>query len=411
MGAPKRIVILGGSYGGLSIAHNLLKHTLPKLPVEDGYQVIIVSPSSQVICRPAAPRALISDDLFPQEKLFVDIATVFAPYSKQSFQYLQGAATGLDHKQRTVQVAKKDGSTESIDYYALVIATGASTPSPLHSLNRDETYLKQSWADFRKQLKSAHHIVIAGGGPSGIETAGELGEYLNGRAGWFSSKLEAPKVPITVLTAGSRILPILRPSLADKAEKLLGKVGVSVVKNSKVQVVTPAIAGTQDVASKATITLENGKTLEADLYIPAFGTTPNTAFIDKELLASDGRVETNTATLRVEKAGPRVYAIGDASTYARPAVHSLLSAVPILASNIKRDLLLDAKVAVGVPAERTHTEDKRESQLVPIGKSKGVGAMMGYQIPSFLIWLLKGRDYWLWTTSNLWNGKQWAKES
>ena len=52
----------------------------------------------------------------------------------------------------------------------------------------------------------------------------------------------------------------------------------------------------------------------------------------------------------------------------------------------------------------------RETQMVTIGKSKGVGAVMGYQFPSFMIWLIKGRDYWLWTIGGLWTGKQWAKE-
>ena len=38
-------------------------------------------------------------------------------------------------------------------------------------------------------------------------------------------------------------------------------------------------------------------------------------------------------------------------------------------------------------------------------------AAMGWRIPSFLVWLIKGRDYWLWTTGDLWSGKQCAKES
>lgn len=61
--------------------------------------------------------------------------------------------------------------------------------------------------------------------------------------------------------------------------------------------------------------------------------------------------------------------------------------------------------------DRSFKEDTREMQLVPIGKSKGVGAAMGYQIPSFMVWAIKGRDYWLWTTGKLWDGRHWAKES
>jgi hypothetical protein len=50
-------------------------------------------------------------------------------------------------------------------------------------------------------------------------------------------------------------------------------------------------------------------------------------------------------------------------------------------------------------------EDKGETQLVPIGRSKGVGALMGWEVPSWVVWAIKGRDYWLWTTGKLWSGR------
>jgi apoptosis-inducing factor 2 len=412
MATMKKIVILGGSYGGVSTAHYLLKHVVPHLPDKASYQVIIVSASSQAMCRPACPRALISDDMFPQEKLFVNIPEAFGQYPNDSFRFIHGTATELDHANRTVSINLANSNTEKIDFYALVIATGASTPSPLLGLNRDDEFLRTNWTAFRKALPTAKSIVIAGGGPAGIETAGELGEFLNGRAGWFSSKLANPKVPITVVSANSEILPVLRPAIAKKAEEYLAQVGVTVLKNARVKTVTPQGAGTDSVTTKATLTLGDGKTLDADLYIPATGTRPNTGFIHESLLTADGRVDTNASTLRVDKAGPRVYAVGDTASYARPAIHLTLSAIPVLCANIKRDLLLaSGKEESSISGDRVFKEDTRETQLVPIGKSKGVGAAMGYRLPSFMVWLIKGRDYWLWTTGDLWSGKQWAKES
>jgi NADH dehydrogenase FAD-containing subunit len=212
--------------------------------------------------------------------------------------------------------------------------------------------------------------------------------------------------------ADSKILPAVRPAIAKKAEQYLTNVGVTVVKNARVKSVAPHGAGTDDITTKATLTLEDGKTLDADLYIPATGTRPNTNFLHVSLLTADGRVDTNPSTLRVDKAGPRVYAVGDAASYARPAIHLILSAIPILCSNVKRDLVLaSGEETRSVGADRVFKEDTRETQLVPIGKSQGVGAAMGYQLPSFIVWLIKGRDYWLWTTGSLWSGKQWAKES
>ncbi|KAJ5749139.1 uncharacterized protein N7511_010835 [Penicillium nucicola] len=408
----KNIVVLGGSYGGVSIAHYLLKHAIPQLPDKASYQVILVSPSSEVICRPATPRALISEDMFPQDKLFVNIPKQFEQYPS-GFRFIQGAATALDHNERHVTVTLKGGSTEKIDYHALVIATGTSTASPLLSLNRDSESLRDSWNAFRAALPKAKSIVIAGGGPAGVETAGELGEYLNGRSGWFSHGQQNPKVPITLVTSDTKILPVLRPAIAKKAEDLLAHVGVKVIKGSRVASVSPPGAGTEGaLATNATVTLEDGKTLGADLYIPATGAKPNTSFINESLLTARGQVETNSGTLRVDAAGPRVYAIGDVGSHARPAVHNILNTVPVLGANIKRDLLLaSGKAESAVAADRVFKEDTREMQLVPIGKSKGVGAAMGYQVPSWMVWAIKGRDYWLWTTGNLWSGKQWAKES
>lgn len=408
----KLILILGGSYAGVSTAHYLLKHAVPTLPDPDTYQVVLISTASKAMCRPACPRAMISDDMFDQERLFVDIEQQFKQYPEVNFRFIHGTATRLNHESCNVTVTSAGGSVEEIAYHALVIGTGASTPSPLLGLNHEVSTLISNWESFRAALPRARTIVIAGGGPAAIETAGELSEYLNGRPKWFGSKLVDPKVSITVVTSGSRILPVLRPSLTAKAETYLAKVGVTVVKNTRVKSAEPNGADTDHHAEKVTVHLEDGRSLDADIYIPATGTTPNTSFIDKSLLMADGRVDTSPSTLRVDKAGPRVYAIGDVSSYARPAIHVILEAVPVLCANIKRDLLLAAgKEKILVTHERTFKEDTRETQMVPIGRSVGVGSAMGYALPSFLVWAIKGRDYWLWTTSNLWSGKQWTKES
>ncbi|ORY28806.1 hypothetical protein BCR39DRAFT_533967 [Naematelia encephala] len=412
--SPKRptkyIVVLGGSYAGASTAHYILKHVIPSLPTKNEYNVILISASTHALCRPATPRALISDDFFAQDKLFVPLSQAFDSYT--NFRLIHGTATKLDHENRkvTVNVLVQDvvQTEEIVDFHALVIATGASTASPLLGFSNGGGVenLRASWDDFRKALSNARRIVIVGGGPAGVETAGELGEFLNGRPGWFC-KTSPPKVEITIITAGSRVLPILRDSLAAKAEYYLSLVGVKILKDTRVISVSPVGAGTVNVATKATITLQDGTTLDTDLYIPATGLEPNTSFIDPTLLSPTGHVDTNSSTLRVDKAGPRIYAIGDVASYARPAVHLTLEAVPVLCANLKRDLGGEN----AAKEDRIFKEDTRETQLVPIGKSYGVGAAMGYQLPSWLVWAIKGRDYWLWTTGGLWSGKQWAKES
>lgn len=86
--------------------------------------------------------------------------------------------------------------------------------------------------------------------------------------------------------------------------------------------------------------------------------------------------------------------------------------MPVLCANVKRDLLLVSEAPELAAAEDcVFKEDTRETQMVPIRQSKGVGAAKGYMLPSLMVWLMKGRDYWLWTTGGLWNGNQWNKET
>lgn len=403
-GSAKNIVILGASYAGISTAHYLLKHVLPSLP-PNSHKVVLVNPSLETMCRPACPRALISDSMFSQNKLFVNISALFEEYSRSQFSFIHGKAVELDHKNGLVTLEVVGNiQPQQLSFHALVIATGASTVSPLLGYTKDSVLLREKWAEFREALPRAKSIVIAGGGPAGIETAGELGEYLNG---WgMSRRRRDASVSITVVTSSSKILPVLRQSIAKKGEALLNDLGVKVLKHTKVVEVSPSEAGVESVASGATITLHDGTILEADLYIPAVGMTYNTSFIDKTLLDVNGRVITNSATLRVDGVDGHIYALGDVSSAARPAVHNVLAQVPVLCANMKMDL----QGIASHEGDKVFKEDKRETQLVAIGKSKGIGAAMGWRLPSILIWLIKGRDYWLWTTDRLWSGRQWQKE-
>ncbi|KAH7406337.1 hypothetical protein DE146DRAFT_651371 [Phaeosphaeria sp. MPI-PUGE-AT-0046c] len=390
----KTILILGASYAGLSLTHHLLKHVLPSLP---NHKIVLVAPTKDVMCRPACPRAMLSDAYFDQSKLFVDIRAQLTQYPTDKWEFVHGAAVEVDHVRRTATVGVGNGE-QVIEFHALVVATGASTPTPLLS---NGPFRAEAWEKLRSGLVVARKIVVVGGGPTGVEVAGELGCHLN-------SGSPATKVEITLVTSGERILPSLRPVIAETAEKYLSDLGVKVLTGTKVISAEPENAGRDvgAITTSAVVSLSSGEELEADIYIPATGTQPNTAFLAKELLEGDGRVKTNAKTLRLEAAGERIYAIGDCSSAFRPAVHNVLAAVPVLGNNIAKDLCAAAG-AEAVKEDKLFVEDTRETQMVPIGRKKGVGAAMGWKLPSWLVWMIKGRDYWIWTTGRLWSGKQW----
>jgi apoptosis-inducing factor 2 len=363
--------------------------------------------------RVAAPRSLVSEKLLPLSKWTMELEPAFKAYPADKFTFIQGKATGLDAATRTVTVEKATGGTEAVHYYALIIATGGASPTPLLGYPGPHTIATEAIEAFRKKLPEAKSIVIAGGGPAGVETAGEIGHFLNGRAGYFSKRPSQPKAKITLVTNADRLLPVLRPALAKKAEILLNKVGVDVVYNAGVTSTSPEFAGrispsggSEDLLAPTKVTLSNDAVLEADLYIPAYGLTPNTSWVPANLKNEKGFVLANSETLRVDAAGPRVYVLGEAGAgaYGVGGLFELqMQAMPTVMINLKRDLLRDGKVAAAGGDEKAvpvtgkdKTFDKNaigESQAVPVGRSTGVGAMFGWRFPGFLIWLIKGRQY------------------
>lgn len=222
MQETRNIVILGASYAGLGIAHTFLKHVYPHLPTDPNviYKVVLVDPSSKFYHRCASPRAVASPDLIPIETIMLDIESGFRQYgSKVTF--VKGKATTWDDEARTVQIQKANGAIETLSYWSLVLATGTKTYSPFFSLQgSDHQEVADALRAYNEQISTAKSIVISGGGPAGVETAGEIGEALNGTAGWFASHPANPRARITIITNGSKLLPALRQSLSDKAEKV-----------------------------------------------------------------------------------------------------------------------------------------------------------------------------------------------
>lgn len=238
-----------------------------------------------------------------------------------------------------------------------------------------------------EKAQTAKDIVIVGGGPTAVEFAGEVAEHRNGKPGFFGSV--SKKTNIKLITASENLLPALRPAIAKAAEAKLRALGVEVLYKQRV-------LDTTESGGRTTLTLSSGDKLEADLYVPAYGVQPNSAFLPAHLLDDKNYLQTNDKTLRVDAAGPRVYSIGDVASYSRNSIIDIMNSFPVLFVNLKRDLLAyDATLPNEKPKgkDRVYVREDKEMQLVPIGTGGGVGAAMGMKMPSFMIWAIKGRDY------------------
>ncbi|KAI9790923.1 MAG: hypothetical protein M1816_004684 [Peltula sp. TS41687] len=396
----RNIVVLGGGMAGIGVSHYLLRHTIPAVKAVSSppavtaaadYKVIMVSPSAHLYWTPASVRALVSEKLLPSEKLFSPIMDGFTSYAPQSFRFIHGTTVGMDPDARTVEVQLATGMKErsTIPYHALIIATGASSPTnPIWSVTDGEEATKQAYTTLHHRLPEARTIVVGGGGGAGVETAGELG------AEYGKTK------EITLLSGSARLLEgRLRPALGEAAASQLGRLGVQVRHQTRVQTVTANADGSTSLA------LSDGSSLQADVYVDCTGLRSNTAFVPAALLDGQQRVETDPATLRVTKAGPRVYALGSCASYADGGIMDVWNATGPLMWNVEYDL---SEGRAG--REKRYEKNQKEMFLVPVGRKGGVGALFGWKIPGVAVWMIKGRSYFIETIESHRDGGMYKKK-
>ena len=393
MSEVRNIVILGASSAGLSAAHYIARHTLPQLQrsKDAKYVLHLVDPSTHYWWHISAPRAIVSLKEMKNSDTFVPCMDGFKQYTslQDSIIFHHGEASALDTTSRTVSIKTHDGATEALEYYALIIGTGIRSPTPATTLHGDHKISERALEEMNSKLASAKDIVVGGAGPIAVETAGELGDHFKGKA------------KITLIAGGDKLLPILQKSRSEKAQKLLESAGVQVKYKTRVE------STEQTSDGKTIVRLDNGETLTTDVYIPATGVKPNTEFLPTELKQSNGYVKTNKQTLRVDEAGPRVYAVGDVAGVDKGGMLNMYNTIPVFGANFNHDLFAEAKV--GSVAEKTYHFKDAESQLVPIGIKTGVGAFNGWGMPGFMVKQIKGKDYMVRMMPDITEGKKWAK--
>ena len=379
-------VILGGNFGGLGTAHTLLKHTIPalkKVHPSTSYHVTMVAPNTHFFYKICAPRTLAGPNLIPWEKAFYPIAENFKKYPSSSYTFIEGKAIGLDPATKTVTVETASKSTTQVQYSTLIIATGTTSNSALWTLNGSHENSIREMQGMHAALPKAKTILLAGGGPAGTETVGEIASRYR-------------KAQITHLSGGSRLLSRLLPATSKAAEDKLKALGVSVVHNLQVRSATKLPSG------KTELVLSDGSTRSVDVYIDSTGGSPNTSFLPASWLNERNQILTDPKTIRVTAPGADgIYAVGDAASYSNGGVMDANDAVAPMCSSIAIDLgARDVKQKIFKPLEN--------SQFVPTGPKGGVGQIMGHRIPSFMVWAFKSRDFMVWMAPPVVNGNKWS---
>jgi NADH dehydrogenase FAD-containing subunit len=173
----KNVVILGGSYAGVSTAHRILKQATKSATAAAPFKITLVSPNSHFYWSMASPRGILPGQL-SDEQIFQPIATGFKQYPASRFEFVLAHATALDFDGKAVTIS--DGSSGQavarvLDYDYLILATGSHTriKTPFKGLGSTEA-TKTALHDFQARIEKAKTIVVAGGGVTGVEAAGEL---------------------------------------------------------------------------------------------------------------------------------------------------------------------------------------------------------------------------------------------
>lgn len=210
--------------------------------------------------------------------------------NKNNITVFEGMGSFVDSTH--VEIAKADGSTETIEGKNIIIATG-SKPSNLPFIKLDKERIITS-TEALKLPEVPKHLVIIGGGVIGIE----LGQvYL--RLG----------AKVSVVEYLDRIIPGMDAQLSKELTKVLKKAGMKFYVSHKVQAV-------ERNGDEVKVTAENAKgeiiTLEGDYALVSVGRRPYTDGLKAEnagvKVTDRGMIEVND---HLQTSTPNIYAIGD----------------------------------------------------------------------------------------------------
>ena len=231
----KRVVIIGGGFGGLKMAQEISKEI---------YQVVLIDRNNyhqfQPLFYQVATAGLEPSSIaFPFRKIFHD---------EKQFHFRLTTVINIQVENKVVE--SKIGDI-SFDY--LIIATGADTnffgnqriqqfAMPMKSIAEALSLRNAIFQRLEDALNSQNdeerakcmNIVIVGGGPTGVEVAGTLAEMRSFILPKDYPEMDFTQMKIVLLEGSPRVLNAMSDVSCIKAKEYLIKLGVEVYNNTQV---------------------------------------------------------------------------------------------------------------------------------------------------------------------------------
>jgi NADH:ubiquinone reductase (H+-translocating) len=382
----KRIVILGGGFGGVYAALHLERLLAGKRRVE----IRLVSRDNFFLFTPMLHEIAASD---------LEITNIVNPLRKllRRVEVLVGDVNELDLPNRRVVISQYyQERLQQLDYDHLVIALGSVTnfydlpgladlAIPMKTL-QDAIRLR---AQVLNRLEAANAetnslerlplltFVVAGGGFAGVETVAALNDFIR-EALPFYPNLREEMCRVVLVNSGPIILPELGHDLGEYSRNVLAGRGVEIHLNSRVRSVT-----------QNNVTLSDGTSISARTLVWTAGIVPSPLIASIPSSKERGRLVVNQFLQLPD--WPNVWAIGDCAFV--PDLRNEGKSHPPTAQHAMREGKIVAQNIVAVMAGRSLRafSFKTIGLLASIGRRMGVARIFGFNFSGFFAW-------WIWRT-------------
>ena len=369
----KKIVVIGGGFGGVSLIKNL-----SKLDVD----ITLIDKKNYHLFQPLLYQ--VAGSVLSPSDIAVPLRWIFRK-QKNTKIYLDEVIK-IDRVNRKVECKNKIW-----EYDYLVLSAGltnnyfgnnkwAKHTTALKTLDdaliiRNKilnTFEEAEWLKNESELEKKMKFVIIGGGATGVELAGVLSEIANSILSKDFKNINTNNTKIILIEGSNRILSSFHEKISSIAEKSLKEIGVQVIKNEFVK----------DI-KKNKVIMEN-TTIETENIFWTAGVKGSDIVDSLECNKdSNGRVFVEEdCSIAIDR---NMFVIGDLANY-RHESKSLPGVAQVaiqMGKHVSRQIKGDLK-----NLDRKSFKYIDLGEMATIGKSRAVVDVMGFRFGGFSAWLI-----------------------